>query len=111
MDRKQLFDIVNALYPAHWISQEAGECLAPYVVIKYKPQIPSIGNKLAGWQYVDFMAYVPMASILPLDDMIDEIKTELSKHMEMTGAITPDYVDVDVKAIMRSIEFRIPKQL
>lgn len=109
MTRKELFDAMNLSYPAHWISQPEGECVSPYVVIKYKNQSLSLGNSKAGWQYVDIMMYIPMASIVPLDTMALNVVDRVRSMMEYTGNITPDFVDADVKAIMRSIEFRIPK--
>lgn len=109
MERKEIFDIANALYPTYWISQPIGECADSYIVLKYKSQSPSIENSKAGWQYVDVMLYVPKSSILPLDKMADDIITAFKDRLEFTGNITPDFIDVDSKAIMRSIEFRIPK--
>lgn len=109
MDRKGIYDLINALYPTHFISQERGECISPYVVIKYKPQVLSLGNNKAGWQYIDLMVYVPLESILPLDEMIEVLRSNIGDILEFTGNITPDFIDVDVKAIMRSMEYRIPK--
>lgn len=109
MNRKEIFDIMNHVYPTYWPSQKTGECTNPYVVLKYKNQSSSLGNKKAGWQYVDVMIYIPTFSILPMDNMTEDITNLLKGKLEFTGNITPDYIDIDVKAIMRSMEFRIPK--
>ena len=109
MTRKELYDFVNALYPVYWPSQKSGECKTPYIVMKYKDQKLSVSNSKAGWQYIDFMVYVPVNSILPLDEIIDNLIIVIGNVLEFTGNITPDFIDTDIKAIMRSIEFRVPK--
>lgn len=111
MTRKYIYDLFNALYPTYWPGQKEGRCESPYIVLKYKDQKASNLNSKAGWQYVDCMVYVPKASIDPLDTMIDLIIESIKNTLEFTGHITPDYIDVDVEGIMRSIEFRMPKVL
>jgi len=111
MTRKEVYDILNAMHPTYWLAQPQGECKKPYFVIKYKNKTLSIGNGKAGWLYIDVMVYVPMASISPMDGIINEVKSALSGKLEPTGNETPDYLDTDVKAYMRSVEFRAPQEI
>ena len=111
MTRLQLYNEVAKTCPAYWIGQHQGECLTTYAVIKFKNQSNSINNAIAGWQYFEVMVYVPNTSISGVDSTIASIQTALiNLGAESTGNITPDYLETEKNAIMRSIEFRIPKQ-
>lgn len=111
MTRLQVYNVVKTICTAYWIGQHQGECLTTYAVIKYKNQTNSIDNAIAGWQYFEVMVYVPNLSFSSIDSTIASIQTVLiNLGAESTGNITPDYLDTEKNAIMRSIEFRIPKQ-
>lgn len=109
--RKNIFDLLKSLYPVYSIGQHTGQCISPYVVLKFNGQSSSINNKNAGWQVFEVMCYCPKSSIVPLDGMIEEVKNALKSEFEYTGNITPDYLDEDKLAFMRSIQFRIPKEV
>ncbi|MBE6067765.1 MAG: hypothetical protein E7211_08745 [Clostridium lundense] len=109
--RKKIFDLLKPLYPTYSIGQHTGQCTSPYVVIKLGGQSASINNSIAGWQVFEVMCYCPKSSIVPLDDMIEKVKNALKHDFEYTGNITPDYLDEDKLAFMRSIKFRIPKEV
>ncbi len=111
MTRATLFNTIKTVCPTYWVGQHQGECLSTYAVIKYKNQTNSIGNGIAGWQYIDVMVYIPQKSIIGVDETLSSIKTALLlQGIEATGNKTPDYLDAEKKAIMRSEEYRIPKQ-
>lgn len=109
--RKTLHDKLITVLPVHWVGQPEGICKKPYIVAKYKSQTKSVSNDRAGWQYLDIMVYVPKTSVLALDGYIAQVQTALKDITEPTGNITPDYLDQQVEAIMRSIEFRMPKEV
>jgi len=115
MGRTSLYQILNALYPTYFIGQNTDNFESPYLVIKYNNQSKSVNNQAAGWQLFEIMCYVPYNdennSILPIDVMIEVVRKALLNDYEHTGNITPDYIDVDKKCAMRSIEFRIPKEV
>jgi len=110
MTRKEIFDLVNTVCPAHWVGQHQGECKKPYAVIKYKNQSTSLNSAVAGWQYIDIMVYVPCTSTATIDSKMDEVRSALvGAGVEPTGNRTPDYIDQEKKALMRSEEYRMPK--
>lgn len=111
MTRLQLTNILEGLLPTYSVGQKTGLCTEPYLVVKYKPQIPSVSNSHGGWQYLEIMVYVPDTSIIALDGILTQVKTTLRGLVEITGNMTPDYHDQEVKAYMRAIEFRIPKEV
>jgi hypothetical protein len=112
MTRLTLYNTVKTVCPTYWVGQHSGECLSTYAVIKYKNQSKSIGNGGAGWQYIDVMVYTPSTSISGVDDTLASIKAVLTSiGLEPTGNMTPDYLDTEKKAIMRSEEYRLPKQI
>lgn len=111
MTRTQLYNLLKTIYPTHWIGQKQGKCKSPYLVIRFKNQSKSLNNGIAGWQYFEVMVYVPNTSTLALDTGLAKVKEVLQGVAEPTGNITPDYLDEEVSAYMRSIEYRIPKRI
>lgn len=112
MNRQDIYDATSVVCDSYWIGQHEGECITKYVVLKFNSQSPSIENKKGGWQYLEVMAYVPDTSISLLDPLTNNLLTALLQlGLEPTGNMTPDYLDTDKKAFMRSIEFRMPKEI
>ena len=111
MTRLEIYNAVKIVCTAYWVGQHQGECTSPYTVIKFKNQSTSINNAIAGWQVFEVMAYVPRTSIATIDNTIKSIQVALINiGAEPTGNVTPDFLDTEKNAIMRSVEFRIPKQ-
>lgn len=111
MNRKQIFDVIDPVYPCYAIGEHEGICIEPYVVLKFDNQVTSINNSNCGWQGVQVMCYAPKSDITVLDEMIDNIKKVLEDILEFTGNITPEFLDDDVKAYTRSMSYRIPKEV
>lgn len=110
--RKKIFDILKTLYPTYAVGQHEGLCTSPYLVLKFNEQMTSINNDNCGWQFFKVMCYCPKSSIAPLDGMIEKAKQTLTANgFEFTGNITPDFLDDTKQAFMKSIEFRIPKEV
>ena len=115
MSRQDLYTVLNSKYPTFGVGQNTDNFVSPYLVVKYNNQSRSINNKEAGWQVFEVMCYVPYNdennSILPIDTMLEVVREALQDNYEPTGNVTPDYIDTDKKCAMRSIEFRIPKEV
>lgn len=109
--RKKIFDILNVVYSTYAIGQHQGQCTNPYLVLKFSEQLTSVNNNSCGWQSFKVLCYCPKNSIAPLDTMINKVKEALEIDFEFTGNITPDFLDDTVQAYIRSIEFRIPKEV
>lgn len=111
MTRTELYNLLKTVYPTYWIGQKYGKATEPYLVIKYKNQGLSINNGIAGWQYFEVMVYVPKSSALALDTGLEKVKEVLQGVAEPTGNVTPDYLDSELGAYMRSVEYRLPKRI
>lgn len=109
--RKRIFDKLNILYPTYFTGQHSGICAEPIIVIKYGNSSSSSNTSKAGWQIFEVMVYAPISSILVLDEMEENVLSSLKNDFEFTGDITPDFIDTDKQAWMRSIKYRIPKTI
>lgn len=108
--RKKIFNLINPLFPCYAIAEHKGECLSPYVVLKFNNQMSSVSNSHFGWQFITLFLYAPLGDITVLDDMIMPIKTAM-KDFEFTGDITPEQIEESKKAYFRILKYRIPKEL
>lgn len=111
MTRKQLFDVLDPVYPCYAIGEYQGECSEPHLVLKFDNQLQSVNNSQCGWQYVHVFLYAPLGDITALDEMIPKVKRVLKGVMEDTGEITPEVADETKKAYTRRIKYRIPKEV
>lgn len=39
MTRKEIFDLIDPLYPCYAIGEHKGECTKPYVILKFENQL------------------------------------------------------------------------
>lgn len=109
MTRIELTETLNSLYPTYQIGMNPNG-RRDYLVLARKPQMGST-NPYGCWEYWEVMCYCPKTLLL-LDTVVDNVLGVLrTLDIELTGNITPDFYDEDVKAYMRSIEFRIPKEV
>ncbi|MCY6372464.1 hypothetical protein [Clostridium ganghwense] len=111
MNRQELFNLLDPVYPTYAIGEHKGECIESYIVLKFDGQLTSMNNSQCGWQFVHIFLYAPLGDITILDDMILEVKQALKNKLEDTGEITPEIIDSDKKAYMRRIKYRIPKEV
>lgn len=111
MTRKDMFDILDPVFPCYAIGEHQGECTEPYVVLKFDSQIQSMNNSQCGWQFVHVFLYTPLGDITVLDDMLDKIKKALKGNLEFTGDITPELIDDEKQAYFRRLKYRIPKEV
>ena len=111
MNRKQIFDILDPVYPCYAVGEHQGECVEAYVVLKYDVQSQSISNAKCGWQFVHIFLYAPFGDITVLDEMVMEVQTLLKDVLEFTGDISPEVVDDTIKAYTRRLKYKIPKEV
>lgn len=111
MKRKELFDILDPIYPCYAIGEHQGECTEPYVVLKFDGQLVSVNNSQCGWQFVHVFLYAPLGDITILDDMISPIQEALKEVLEFTGEITPEAIDDNKKAYFRRLNYKKPKEV
>lgn len=109
--RKEINDLLETKYPTYAIGQHKGECNSAYLVLKFNDQSGSSISRKGAFQLFEVLAYTPEASIASLEDMTDDILEVLEGKYEFSGKITQDYHDTEVKAYMRSVQFRKPKGL
>lgn len=111
MNRKQIFDILDPIYPCYAIGEHQGECKSPYIVLKIDDQIQSVNNSQCGWQTVNIFLYAPLGDITVLDSMIKPVMDGLKGKLEFTGNITSELIDDDKKAYTRRLKYKIPKEV
>ncbi|CAM3004746.1 hypothetical protein HAHI6034_10880 [Hathewaya histolytica] len=111
MTRKEIFDILDPIYPCYAIGEHKGECTEPYLVLKFDNQLVSMNNSKCGWQVVHVFLYAPLGDITILDDMLENVQRALKCNLEATGNITPEMVEDENKAYTRRIKYRIPKEV
>lgn len=111
MTRKDIFNILDPIYPCYAIGEHQGECAEPYLVLKFDSQMQSMNNSQCGWQFVHVFLYAPLGDITVLDDMVIEVQQSLKDILEYTGQITPEIIDDRVKAYTRRLTYRIPKEV
>ncbi|KIN80206.1 hypothetical protein [Clostridium botulinum] len=111
MTRKEIFDLVDPIYPCYAIGEHEGECIKPYVVLKFENQLSSMNNSQCGWQFVHVFLYCPLGDITVLDDMVIKAQEVLKGKLEFTGDIAPELIDNEKKAYFRRLKYRIPKEV
>lgn len=111
MTRKEIFDILNPIYPCYAIGEHQGECIEPYIVLKFDNQMVSMNNANCGWQFVHVFCYVPLGDITVLDSMIIKVKATLKGKSDDTGEITQEAIEDEKKAYFRRLKYRIPKEV
>lgn len=108
--RKRIFDLINPVFPCFAIGEHKGECISPYVVLKFDNQLTSVSNSHCGWQFFTLFLYAPLGDITVLDDMIKPIQ-KVMKDFEFTGEISTEQIEESKKAYFRVLKFRIPKEV
>lgn len=111
MNRKQIFDVLDPVYPCYAIGEHQGECITPYIVLKFDGQLPSVNNTQCGWQFVHVFLFAPLCDITVLDEMVKQVQDILKTLLEFTGEITPEIIDDNAKAYSRRLKYIIPKEV
>lgn len=111
MTRKEIFDLIDPLYPTYAIGEHKGECTEPYAVLKFDNQLKSMNNSQCGWQFVHVFLYCPLGDITVLDDMVRRVQKALKGNLEFTGDITPEVIEDEKQAYCRRLKYVIPKEV
>ncbi|WP_238884524.1 hypothetical protein [Clostridium sp. YIM B02551] len=111
MTRKEIFDILDPVYPCYAIGEHEGLCKEPHIVLKFDNQINSLNNSQGGWQIIHIFCYVPLGDITELDQMIIKVKELLKGKLEDTGTVTPEIIDESIKAYTRRLTYKKPKEV
>lgn len=92
---------------AYFQGQHSGDCKAPYVVVassgssKHLDASSTINN-------IELMCYVPFRNPSLIDIFVDQVKQSMKKLYPMlkdSYSEMSDYVDNDVKAVMRTLVY------
>jgi len=87
--------------------QHRGNCVKPYVVIVSRGESKVIGYSSTATT-VEILCYVPLKTPSELDIFVDKVKQALKYLKPMLKNIYSDigdYVDDDVKAVMRTLQY------
>lgn len=105
-------DIYNFLKSKHFDvympNQHDGDCLKPYVVVKYDGYIKHAEYSTNTHQY-SLTCYVPKDKYSILDSFVDKIETAMLGMQPMilpNGYASPSFYDDDLKAHSMSIEYK-----
>lgn len=105
---KQIYDTLSEDgTKVYFPGQHKGECIGKYIVIKMAGVSPILGISSERPIY-DIMLYVPLNKYTQLETWAMEVKQKLKKLYPMimyAGNETPDYVDDNVKAVMKSFQY------
>lgn len=106
---KQIYDCLkNNGYDVYFPSQHEGECLDPYIEVKYDGTMELVGVSSDRPIY-DILCYVPENNYSMLERMIFDIKVVLKAlypMIQQTGNETAAYYDEDLKAHMISVQYQ-----
>lgn len=92
--------------------QHEGHCTEPYIVIHKRNQLPTANNRL-GVQAVDMILYVPKTSYIEAEEYEGKVRSNMKTidFLRKTGFETPWVLDDDKKALTKSMEYVIQKEL
>lgn len=105
---KQIYDTLSEDgTKVYFPGQHKGECKGKYIVIKMAGMAPIFGISSERPIY-DIMLYVPLNKYTQLETWAMEVKQKLKKLYPMimySGNEVSDYVDDNVKAVMKSFQY------
>jgi hypothetical protein len=94
-------------------NQKTGECLTPYVVVKYAGGEHYV-NYSSRQDFVDLLIYVPQnnySNLIPYKNQIKEHMKSLYPMFVDTGYESPSFLEEQIKAHMINIQYRNNKKL
>lgn len=110
MNRQTIHNALSKVAEVRQLSNRENKVTKNTLILSKKLMTGSTTNAIAGFQLWEVMCYVPSTSMIALDILTEQVITVLKKlDLELTGNITPEFYDEQLKAYMVSIEFRIPK--
>ena len=112
--RKEIFTLLNKVYPTYSIGQHYKHDEKPYIVLKAMQQSTGIdGSQLGCHQYYNILCYVPDTSIASLDIMVKRISDMIKpiEGVEIAGTKAEDFHETEIGMYMRYLEIRVPKEV
>lgn len=105
--------LAAAGFDVYFRGQHKGDCLAPYCVLTSTgdtklPNISSVQN------IIEIICYVPILNSGDLEEYCDEVKSAMKGMFPMIYPLYSDigdYIDDDVKAVMRTIQYKFYKKI
>ena len=106
---KQIREILRKNgFDTYYPGQHKGECLSPYVVIKYDGATKVVGISSSVATYT-IMCYVPVKHYSMLEDYVQRVKEVMKEHVfplvRPDGNETPSVYEEETKSHMVSIEY------
>lgn len=103
----------NAGFDVYFRGQHKGDCLAPYCVLVSTgdtklPNISTVQNT------VEILCYVPILISGDIEEFCDSVKETMKGMFPMIVPLHSDigdYIDDDVKAVMRTIQYKFYKKI
>lgn len=103
----------NAGFEVYFRGQHKGFCTSKYVVIASTgdtklPSVSSVQNT------IELMCYVPVAIPSELEEYCDDVKEVMKGMYPMIYPLFDDlgdYIDDDVKAVMRTVQYKFYKKI
>lgn len=103
----------NREFEVYFRSQHKGACVSKYVVIASDgdtklPNVSSVQNT------VEIMCYVPVRVASELEEFCDQVKEAMKGMYPMIinqYNDIGDYIDDDIKAVMRTIQYKFYKKI
>lgn len=105
---KDIYDCLKkAGIDVYFQGQHKGDCLAPYVVIvsRGRTKIPSVSSTSTT---VEILCYVPAKTPSKIQTFTEDVEVALKELKPMLKALYSDigdYIDDDVKAVMRTMQY------
>lgn len=112
--RTEIFNKLKEVTTTYNVGKHKGHIIEPTAIVKFNNQLASANNSKGGFQRFEVMCYSPVKeSITLLDTLIDNVIFKMNeiRNINFKGEITPEIVDDDKKAYMRSVYFYIPKEV
>lgn len=113
----RMMDIYHCLkdnnIDVYFQGRHRGDCLQPYVVIVSRgaAKLPEFSSTV---NTIEVICYVPQSNPSLLDIFVDQVKQELKQLYPMikdTYNDLGDYIDDDVKAIMRTLRYSFYRKI
>lgn len=94
-------------------AQHKGDCKAPYVVVlsRGESKLPDVSSTI---NTLELLCYVPLRNPSLLDIFVDQVKQSMKKLYPMLKNLyndVGDYIDDDVKAIMRTMQYSFYRKI
>lgn len=100
-------------FEVYFVGQHKGQCVSKYVVLASTgdTKLPSVSTVQ---NVVEVMCYVPVRISSELEEFSDQVKEAMKGMFPMMQNLYSDigdYIDNDIKAAMRTIQYKFYKKI